>query len=80
MLLQLRVPNALLGGILALEAALHTLTEAVGTLAAGVAFEVLGLSLRQALACLTAASAAMVGLWAAFAATRPRAALVLPVV
>lgn len=67
LLLQLRVPNDMLGQIVALEAALYTLTEAGGAVWAGAALDLLQLSVRQVLLSLAGVAGAAVAGWAAFA-------------
>ncbi len=69
-LLQLRVPNGILGRMTALETALYTLSEAGSSLFGGVALDVLALSLRQTLAGLTVAAGGAVLLWASLAAVQ----------
>lgn len=70
--LQLRVPNAILGRMSAVEMAIYTVTEAASGVFGGAAFDVLRLSLRQVVLTLAVASAAMVCLWTGFAAAYGR--------
>ncbi|GAB4816866.1 hypothetical protein N2152v2_003912 [Parachlorella kessleri] len=76
LLLQLRVPNAILGRMSAVEMALYTVTEAASSIFGGAAFDVLHLTLQQTLAVLAVLGGALTVLWVAFAAgySRGRAA------
>lgn len=47
LLLQLRVPNAMLGRVMAVEAAAYTLTQSTTALTGGLLFDLVGLSMRQ---------------------------------
>lgn len=72
LLLQLRVPNSVLGRMTALESALQAVAEAASSVFAGAATDVLHLTTHQALAGLTVAAGVAAGMWAAFAAVGAR--------
>ena len=76
LLLQLRVPNAILGRMSAVEMALYTVTEAASSVFGGAAFDLLHLTLQQTLAVLAVLGGASTLLWVTFAAgySRRRAA------
>lgn len=72
LLLQLRIPNAILGRVSAAEMAFYTVAEACSSVFGGAAFDVLHLSLRTTVAALTAVAGALAAGWTvyAFVATR----------
>jgi predicted MFS family arabinose efflux permease len=72
LILQLQVPNALLGRILALEMAMFTITDTASGLFGGVAYDVLGLSTRQVCAIMTVLAGVVTLLWVAYTAVEWR--------
>lgn len=72
LLLQLTVPNSLLGRMSALDMAFFTLAEMASSLLAGAAFDLLHASLFEVVAAFTAVAVAMAVAWAGLAAAYVR--------